>query len=208
MIVEDGFFHADPHPGNVFYLPSANRIAFIDFGMVGRLSPSACRDELLRCCSAWCSASRVVVADVLLEWDRRFGAHADLAQPETAIEAFVDQYHGTPLAELNWPRCCDTISILREHRLGLLSDLALLIGPSSRSKAWAAGWTPASTWRPRRCRCWPLVQARATSPRWPARSAGAARHALASWSNCRTTIAAPGDCAPARPVQSTSTSRT
>ena len=30
MIVEDGFFHADPHPGNVFYLPG-NRIAFIDF---------------------------------------------------------------------------------------------------------------------------------------------------------------------------------
>ena len=35
MIVEDGFFHADPHPGNVFYLP-VNRVAFIDFGMVGR----------------------------------------------------------------------------------------------------------------------------------------------------------------------------
>ncbi len=37
MMLEDGFFHADPHPGNVFYLPD-NRIAFIDFGMVGRLS--------------------------------------------------------------------------------------------------------------------------------------------------------------------------
>jgi ubiquinone biosynthesis protein len=37
MIMEDGFFHADPHPGNVFYLPG-NKLAFIDFGMVGRLS--------------------------------------------------------------------------------------------------------------------------------------------------------------------------
>lgn len=37
MIIEDGVFHADPHPGNVFYLPR-NRIAFIDFGMVARLS--------------------------------------------------------------------------------------------------------------------------------------------------------------------------
>ena len=44
MIVEDGFFHADPHPGNVFYLPG-NRLAFIDFGMVGRLSPRR-REEL------------------------------------------------------------------------------------------------------------------------------------------------------------------
>jgi ubiquinone biosynthesis protein len=46
MIVEDGFFHADPHPGNVFYLPD-NRLAFIDFGMVGRLS-SRRREELLQ----------------------------------------------------------------------------------------------------------------------------------------------------------------
>ena len=38
MILEDGFFHADPHPGNVIYLPG-NRIAMIDFGMAGRLSP-------------------------------------------------------------------------------------------------------------------------------------------------------------------------
>ena len=38
MILVDGFFHADPHPGNVLYLPG-NRIALIDFGMVGRLSP-------------------------------------------------------------------------------------------------------------------------------------------------------------------------
>src|SRR5688572_7388218 len=38
MILLDGFFHADPHPGNVFYVPD-NRIVIIDFGMVGRLSP-------------------------------------------------------------------------------------------------------------------------------------------------------------------------
>ena len=39
MILVDGFFHPDPHPGNVMYLPG-NRIALIDFGMVGRLSPA------------------------------------------------------------------------------------------------------------------------------------------------------------------------
>ncbi|MFZ2949860.1 MAG: AarF/UbiB family protein, partial [Desulfuromonadaceae bacterium] len=46
MIVEDGFFHADPHSGNVFYLPG-NRIAIIDFGMVGRLTEER-RDQLIR----------------------------------------------------------------------------------------------------------------------------------------------------------------
>jgi ubiquinone biosynthesis protein len=39
MILAEGFFHADPHPGNIMYLPD-NRIALIDFGMVGRLSPA------------------------------------------------------------------------------------------------------------------------------------------------------------------------
>lgn len=37
MILEDGFFHADPRCGNVCYLPD-NRLAFIDLGMLGRIS--------------------------------------------------------------------------------------------------------------------------------------------------------------------------
>ena len=39
MILVDGFFHADPHPGNVFYLPG-NRIAMIDFGHGGPPEPA------------------------------------------------------------------------------------------------------------------------------------------------------------------------
>jgi ubiquinone biosynthesis protein len=41
QIFEDGFFHADPHPGNVFVLgpPDAPVLGFVDLGMVGRLSP-------------------------------------------------------------------------------------------------------------------------------------------------------------------------
>jgi ubiquinone biosynthesis protein len=38
MIFKHGFFHADPHPGNLFVQPD-NRIALIDFGMVGTLKP-------------------------------------------------------------------------------------------------------------------------------------------------------------------------
>ncbi len=38
MVFKEGFFHADPHAGNLFILPG-NRIAFIDFGMVGALRP-------------------------------------------------------------------------------------------------------------------------------------------------------------------------
>jgi len=125
MIVQDGFFHADPHPGNVFYL-AGNRIAFIDFGMVGRLSQRR-RDELLKLLLGLVERNPQTVADVLLDWTG--DEHGvNLAVLETEIEAFVDQYHGTPLAQLNLGQMlADVTTILREHHLGLPSDMALLI---------------------------------------------------------------------------------
>jgi len=125
MIVEDGFFHADPHPGNVFYL-EGNRIAFIDFGMVGRLSARR-REELLQLLLGLVERNPQTVADVLLDWTG--DDHGlNLSQLETEIETFVDQYHGAPLAELNLGQMlADVTTILREHHLGLPSDMALLI---------------------------------------------------------------------------------
>lgn len=125
MIVEDGFFHADPHPGNVFYL-QGNRIAFIDFGMVGRLSARR-REELLQLLLGLVEREPQAVADVLLDWTGD-GHGANLTVLEGEIEAFVDQYHGTPLADLHLGQMlADVTTILREHRLALPSDLALLI---------------------------------------------------------------------------------
>jgi ubiquinone biosynthesis protein len=46
QMLVDGFFHADPHPGNVF-LTDDGRIALLDVGMVGRLT-SAFQDQMLR----------------------------------------------------------------------------------------------------------------------------------------------------------------
>ncbi len=45
QIFEDGFFHADPHPGNLFVDPDGTEehpwlLTFIDFGMVGRIPPN------------------------------------------------------------------------------------------------------------------------------------------------------------------------
>ncbi|GLS14724.1 ABC1 kinase family protein [Hydrogenophaga electricum] len=125
MIVQDGLYHADPHPGNVIYL-DGNRIAFIDFGMVGRLSERR-RDELLQLLMGLVERHPQTVADVLLDWaGDDHGVNLGLL--ETEIEAFVDQYHGAPLAELNLGQMlADVTAILRGHQLGLPSDLALLI---------------------------------------------------------------------------------
>src|SRR5687767_9519223 len=39
QLLEDGFFHADPHPGNLLVMDSGH-VAFFDFGMVGRINPN------------------------------------------------------------------------------------------------------------------------------------------------------------------------
>jgi ubiquinone biosynthesis protein len=141
MIVEDGIFHADPHPGNVFYL-DGNRIAFIDFGMVGRLSERR-REELLNLLLGLVERHPQAVADVLLDWTG--DEHGvNLGQLETEIEAFVDQYHGVPLAQLNLGQMlADVTAILREHRLGLPSDLALLIKAFISLEGMGRGLDPA-----------------------------------------------------------------
>ena len=45
-VLIDGFFHADPHPGNIF-ITDDNRLALIDLGMVARINPDL-REELLK----------------------------------------------------------------------------------------------------------------------------------------------------------------
>jgi len=40
QVLEHGFFHADPHPGNIFVLPHTGQICFLDFGMMGTIMPN------------------------------------------------------------------------------------------------------------------------------------------------------------------------
>ena len=124
MIVEDGFFHADPHPGNVFYLPG-NRIAFIDFGMVGRLTEER-RDQLIRLLLGLVKQEPRRVAEVMLDWTGDSAMDEDSLLLE--IQTFVQQYHGVALKQLRLgAMLSDLVAILRQHQLALPPDLSLLI---------------------------------------------------------------------------------
>jgi ubiquinone biosynthesis protein len=124
MIIEDGFFHADPHPGNVFYLPN-NRISFIDFGMMGRISEER-REQLISLLLGLVRDEPTRVAEVLLDWTG--DVQVDEAGLLSEIQTFVDQYHGVPLKQLHLgTMLSDLVNILRQHQLALPVDLALLV---------------------------------------------------------------------------------
>ncbi len=124
MIMEDGFFHADPHPGNVFYLPD-NKLAFIDFGMVGRLTVER-REQVVSLLFGMINHTPNKVVEILEDWSDVIQTDEQALAIE--IEAFVDQYSSLPLKDLNLPTMMgDMTDILRDHNLSLPPDLALLI---------------------------------------------------------------------------------
>jgi len=124
MMLEDGFFHADPHQGNIFYLPQ-NRIAFIDFGMVGRLSEER-RYQVIQLFNGMVEQRAEQVVEVLLDWAGNIPVDTESLSCE--IDFFVDQYHGVPLKQLNFSVILtDLTTLLRDHQLALPADLALLV---------------------------------------------------------------------------------
>jgi len=128
MMLEDGLFHADPHPGNVFYLPD-NRLALIDFGMIGRLS-EARRYEVAMLMHGMVTSDTDAVVEVLLDWrdDEENEVEINPARLHNEIDAFIDQYKGLPLKRLNLgAMLSDLVTILRENQLVLPTDLSLMI---------------------------------------------------------------------------------
>ncbi|MBI5919693.1 MAG: ubiquinone biosynthesis protein UbiB [Nitrosomonadales bacterium] len=123
MILLDGYFHADPHPGNVFYLPD-NRIAMLDFGMVGRLSEIR-RTQIVEMLSALAQRDEQLLLDVLLEWTD--DADVDEAKLVHDINELIFTYEYVPLRDLSLGAVLGEItSIMREHHIVLPTDLVLL----------------------------------------------------------------------------------
>jgi ubiquinone biosynthesis protein len=123
MILVDGFFHADPHPGNVMYLPG-NRIALIDFGMVGRLSPVR-RRQIVALLEGLARHDEGAMLEVLLDWRR--DDIVDEARLAADLGEFAFDYADAQLKDLKIGVLLRRVSaILREHSIVLPVDLALL----------------------------------------------------------------------------------
>jgi ubiquinone biosynthesis protein len=123
MILVDGFFHADPHPGNVIYLPG-NRIALIDFGMVGRLS-SVRRGQIVDLLAGLARHDEETMLEVLLDW--RGDDVVDEARLATDLGELAFDYVELQLKDLKIGVLLRRVSaILREHSIVLPVDLTLL----------------------------------------------------------------------------------
>jgi predicted unusual protein kinase regulating ubiquinone biosynthesis (AarF/ABC1/UbiB family) len=99
---EAGFFHADPHPGNIFVKRGSPEdgpvIAFVDFGMVGTLTKSmkvSLRDIFLGFVTR--NAHSIVDGLVKLGF---IGRSANLASIERGISLMLEQYYGITLGEV------------------------------------------------------------------------------------------------------------
>jgi ubiquinone biosynthesis protein len=123
MILVDGFFHADPHPGNVMYLPG-NRIALIDFGMVGRLSPMR-RRQIMHLLAGLARHDEEPMLEVLLDWRGDDVVDEDRLAAELGELAF--DYADVKLKDLKIGVLLHRLwAILREHSILLPADLTLL----------------------------------------------------------------------------------
>ena len=125
MVLEDGFFHAYPHPGNIFYMPDG-AIGVIDFGMVGRVTEQR-RFQIVRLLHGLVVHDSAAVAEVLADWTEENNDIDEVRLQESA-DVFVDQYRGVPLKDLRMGAMLgDVTAMLREHGLSLPADLALMI---------------------------------------------------------------------------------
>ncbi len=120
MILVNGRFHADPHPGNLLCLPG-NRIALLDLGMIGHVSPLR-REEFIDFVRAIAGADAASLAAILRRWsvvdDIPAGAF------RRAADRLVERHGGTRIVLKTM--IADFFALMREERLVLPPDLVLI----------------------------------------------------------------------------------
>lgn len=128
MILEDGFFHADPHPGNIFVL-NDGRLAFVDFGIVGRVTP-----ELKE------TMAKTFLALIRRDFDRLIDLYVELGYfpDDVDIDRFrrefkkelmdlLEPFYGLTLKEINLAQYLDTIThIALKHQMQIPAELLLI----------------------------------------------------------------------------------
>lgn len=125
MVFVDGFFHADPHPGNLF-IEADGRIGLIDFGMVGEIG-NELRDHLVALLAALSQDDPEQIAFALIPLTST-GTRIDRPRLRKDVAHFMTLYQGKELGDLEiGPLIVELLAVLRRHRLQLDPQLVMLV---------------------------------------------------------------------------------
>ncbi|OHB35138.1 MAG: hypothetical protein A3G70_08395 [Planctomycetes bacterium RIFCSPLOWO2_12_FULL_39_13] len=119
QIFVDGFFHADPHPGNIFILPN-NAAAFVDFGIVGRLDEDT-RDAVVSLLIAVSMRNTNGILKALEMLGVTFDENS-VRDFKRSISDFVERFYDIPLKQVE-------ISTILPQAVELMSKYKLKIPP-------------------------------------------------------------------------------
>ncbi|MCE1168833.1 MAG: AarF/ABC1/UbiB kinase family protein [Sphingobacteriia bacterium] len=125
MILRHGFFHADPHPGNLFVMPG-NVIAFIDFGMAGVLRPR--HMTFLADFSLGFSQrnSKSIARSLVKLCDIKF--FDQMEEMEFEIDDLLKGYSSIPFDKLDFSQIMqECINIIVRYELKIPSNIFLLV---------------------------------------------------------------------------------
>jgi ubiquinone biosynthesis protein len=125
QILNDGFFHADPHPGNLL-ITGQERICLMDWGMTGRLSERD-RHELIDLLKSVVDKDSESMVHALLRISSAKEA-IDQRGLERELLDILDSYYAVPIKEMNIGQLLMAITeLLRTYRLRLPPDLVIMI---------------------------------------------------------------------------------
>ncbi|MBI3566299.1 MAG: AarF/ABC1/UbiB kinase family protein [Elusimicrobia bacterium] len=125
MILVHGFFHADPHPGNLLAMPDG-AVGYLDFGMAGRLDRGT-REALADALAAVAVRDEAAAARALLALAER-DEEPDRRAFEADIGELMDQYAYRPLAEWRLGRMLEQFFVTTaRHRVRVPPDLFLMV---------------------------------------------------------------------------------
>ncbi len=124
QIIRDGLFHGDPHPGNIFVLPD-EKIAFVDFGIVGHLSPEL-KHQFVSLLKALTCRNTKGIINILLQLGL-VDETANLADLEQDLEKVRHKHFDTPLNQISLTQLIHDFSQMgNKYRIELPKDFILL----------------------------------------------------------------------------------
>jgi ubiquinone biosynthesis protein len=125
QILEDGFFHADPHPANLLIMEN-DKLALIDWGMVGRLTEKD-RFELIGILKSVVEKDSSTLVNDLLNITKGKKT-IDFKTMERDLLDILDSYHAVPIKDINIGHLLMAImALLQDYQLKLPTDLVIMI---------------------------------------------------------------------------------